>query len=78
MVCCVISHLWIFYKGMLECLEEMLTRLKMEVRAGTEDFHEKKTFVTICFCMKREDVLEVLMFMPKNFVDEFILIWGHE
>jgi hypothetical protein len=29
--------------------------------------------------MKLEDVLEVLpMLMPKNFMDEFIFIWGHE
>jgi len=29
--------------------------------------------------MKLEDVLKVLpMFMPKNFMDEFIFIWGRE
>jgi hypothetical protein len=29
--------------------------------------------------MKLEDVLEVLsMFMPKNFMDWFVFIWGHE
>jgi hypothetical protein len=57
-------------------------KAKMEVRARVEDFLVKsfeKFYVTICSCMKLEDVLEVLpMFMPKNFVDWFVFIWGRE
>ncbi len=57
-------------------------KAKVEVRVGVEDFLVKafeKHYVTIWFCMKLEDVLEVLpMFMPKTFVDQFVFIWGHE
>jgi hypothetical protein len=57
-------------------------KAKMEVRVGVEDFLAKafeKFYVTIWFCMKLEDVLRVLpMFMPENFMDRFIFIWGCE
>ncbi len=60
----------------------MLTRPKVEVKSGVEDFFTKtfeKIYVAIWFGMKLEDVLEVFpMFMPKNFMDQFIFIWGHE
>jgi hypothetical protein len=53
-------------------------KAKMEVRVGVEDFLVKafeKFYVAIWFCMKLEDVLRVLlMFMPKNFMDQFIFI----
>jgi hypothetical protein len=35
MVCCVNSHLWLFCKGMLECLEKMLTRLKWKLKVNS-------------------------------------------
>jgi hypothetical protein len=54
----------------------------VEFRARVEDFLTKafeKFYITIWSCMKLEDVLEVLpMFMPKNFMDQFVFIWGHE
>jgi hypothetical protein len=57
-------------------------KAKMEVKARVEDFLAKafeKFYVTIWSCMKFEDVLEVLpMFMPENFVDWFVFIWGCE
>jgi hypothetical protein len=60
----------------------MLTRPKVEVKVGVENFLAKtfeKFYIIIWSCMKLEDVLEVLpMFMPKTFVDQFIFIWGHE
>jgi len=53
-------------------------KAKMEVKARVEDFLVKafeKFYVTICSCMKLEDVLEVLpMFMLENFVDWFVFI----
>jgi hypothetical protein len=67
---------------MLKCLEEMLTRPKVEVRIGVEDFLMKafeKFYVAIWSYMKLRDVLGVLpMFMLENFVDESIFIWGRE
>ncbi len=57
-------------------------KAKVEVRAGVEDFLAKafeKSYITIWFCMKLEDVLEVLpMFMLENFVDWFIFISRRE
>jgi hypothetical protein len=59
-----------------------VNKAKMEVRAGVEDFLVKafeKFYLAICFYMKLEDVLEVFpMFMPENFMDRFVFIWGHE
>jgi len=82
MACCVISHLWLFCKGMLKCLEKMLTRPKWKVRNGLENFLSKafqKFHIIIWFCTKLEDVLEVfLMLMPESFLDWFIFIWGRE
>jgi hypothetical protein len=52
------------------------------VRAGMEHFLYK-TFnyfhIAIWSCMKFEDVLEVLpMFIPENYLQQFVFIWGHE
>jgi hypothetical protein len=55
---------------------------KVEVRAGMKHFltHAfEKIYIAIWFCMKLEDVLEVLlMLIPHMFVDYFVFIWGHE
>jgi len=57
-------------------------KAKVEVRVGVEDFLVKafeKFYVAIWSCMKLGDVLGVLpMFMPKNFMDQFVFIWGLE
>jgi hypothetical protein len=31
MVCCIISHIVLFYKGMFKCLKEILIREKMKL-----------------------------------------------
>ncbi len=57
-------------------------KAKVEVKVGVEDFLAKafeKFYIAMWSCMKLEDVLEVLpMFMPENFVDWFVFIWGRE
>jgi hypothetical protein len=67
---------------MLECLEEMLTRPKWKLKLEWENFLVKafeKNYIAIWFYMEFKDVLEVLpMFMPKNFMDRFVFIWGCE
>jgi hypothetical protein len=54
----------------------------MEVRTKVENFLAKsfkKFYVTIWFCMKLEDVLEVLsMLMFDHFMNQFVFIWGRE
>jgi len=72
MACCVISHLKLFYKGMLKCLEKMLTRPKWKLELEWRIFFVKtfqRFHITIWSCMKLEDVLEVLpMLMPESFL----------
>jgi hypothetical protein len=54
----------------------------MEVLAGVEHFLLKASnyfYITIWFYVKLEDVLEVFpMLIPKNFLDQFVFIWGCE
>jgi len=82
MVCCVISHLWLFYKGNARVFRKNVDKTKMEVRIGVEFFFNKsfqKFHIIIWSCMKFGDVLEVFpMFMLESFLDQFIFIWGHE
>jgi hypothetical protein len=57
-------------------------KAKVEVKARVEDFFAKaleNIYVAFWSFMKLEDVLEVFpMVMPKNFIDQFIFIWGCE
>jgi hypothetical protein len=57
-------------------------KAKVEVKTKVEDFlvkENEKIYVTIWSCMKLQDVLEVFpMLMPKNFMDQFVFIWGCE
>ncbi len=73
-------HNVLFCKGLHECLEETLMRAKLKLRLEFQSFSfqwfKKVPQIAIWFCMKFEDVLEVLpMLMPKKFVNEFIFIW---
>jgi hypothetical protein len=69
-------------KGNARVFGRNVNKAKVEVRAKVEDFFAKtfeKFYITIWFCMKLEDVLEVLlMFMLENFMDQFIFIWERE
>jgi hypothetical protein len=82
MACCVISHLWLFWKGMLECLEKMLTILKWKLGLECKFFLSKtfqKFHIVIWSCMKLEDVLEVLpMLMLESFLGWFVFFGGRE
>jgi len=81
MVCSIVSHLQLFCKGMLECLEEMLRRPKWKLELEWRIFCEGicKILCSNLVCMKLKDVMEVLpMFMLENFVDRFVFIWGCE
>jgi hypothetical protein len=57
-------------------------KTKMEVKVGVENFLVKafeEIYVAIWSCMKLENVLKVLpMFMPENFLNWFVFIWGCE
>ncbi len=69
-------------QGYAKVFGRNVDKAKMEVKIGVEDFLVKafeKNYVASLSCMNLEDVLEVLpMFMPANFVDWFVFIWGHE
>jgi hypothetical protein len=68
--------------GNVRVFGKNVDKAKVEVRVGVEDFLVKafeKFYITIWSCMKLEDVLEVFrMFVPENFVDQFIFVWGCE
>lgn len=68
MMCCVISHIVLFYKGMFKCLKEILTRKKMKLELECKFFCYNIQKVLCCnlvLDMKLEDVLEVPpMLMP--------------
>jgi hypothetical protein len=72
----------IVLQGNVKLFGRNVDMAKVEVRARLEDFFAKvfeNNYVTIWFCMKLEDVLEVLpMLMPKIFVDCFVFIWECE
>jgi len=59
-----------------------VNKTKVKVKVGMENFLNKtfqKFHIVIWYCMKLEDVLEVLpMLMPKSFLDWFIFFWGCE
>jgi hypothetical protein len=64
----------IFGKNVKKTKVEIRARVKILLSKAFQKFH-----IIIRFCMKLEDVLEVLpMLMPKSFLDQFIFIWGHE
>jgi hypothetical protein len=69
-------------QGIVIMFGKNVKKTKVEIRAGVKILSSKafqKFHITIGFCMKLEDVLEVLpMLMPKSFLDWFIFIWGHE
>jgi hypothetical protein len=69
-------------QGIARLFGRKVDKAKVEVRMEWKIFlqrHLKKNYVAIWSCMKLEDVLELLsLFMPKNFVDRFVFIWGHE
>jgi hypothetical protein len=72
----------IVLQGNVRLFGRNVDKAKVEVRARLEDFLLKafeKIYVAIWFCMKLQDVLEVLpMFMPTNFMDQLVFIWGCE
>jgi hypothetical protein len=55
---------------------------KLEICAGVHDFlfwAFEHFYIVIWLCMLLEDVFEILpLSMPKNFIDQFVFIWGHE
>jgi hypothetical protein len=57
-------------------------KTKVEIKVGVENFLKKaiqKFHIAIWFCMKLEDVLEVLpMLMLESFLNWFVFIWGCE
>jgi hypothetical protein len=63
-------------------LEKNVDKTKVEIKVGVENFLNKafqKFHIAIWFCMKLEDVLEVLpMLMPESFLNWFVFIWGCE
>jgi hypothetical protein len=69
-------------QGIIRVFGKNVKKTKVEIRPGVNFFLSKafqKFHITIGFCMKLEDVLEVLpMLMPKSFLDWFIFIWGLE
>ncbi len=82
MVCCVISQIWLFCKGMLKCLVHKCWQDQVEVRIGMKKNLAKALenfYATIWSFMKLEDMLKVLpMLMLDNFVNKLVLIWEHE
>jgi len=69
-------------QGNVKMFGKNVDKTKVEVKATMNFFFSKafqKFHIAIWFCLKLEDVLEVLpMLMPKFFLDQFIFIWGHE
>jgi hypothetical protein len=59
-----------------------IDRSEVEAKTRVEHFLSqafKYFYIVIWFYMKLEDVLEVRpMLMPKNFLEQFVFIWGGE